>query len=175
LTAQITLRPATAADEVVLRAVYASTRVDELAPLGWPSDAVTAFCDQQFEAQRSHYLSHYPDASHDVVLVEGRPAGRLYVDRSPTELRIVDIALLPPFRGRGIGSQLLVRLLDEGDRYGVPVRIHVEKHNPALRLYQRLGFRPLADRGVHWLLERAPSDTTGDDRPPVRVGEGSRT
>lgn len=175
MTAGIGLRRVTPADEGFLRAVYASTRAEELAPLGWPPEAVAAFCDQQSEAQRRHYRSHYPDASYDVVLVEGRPAGRLYVDRSPAELRIIDIALLPAFRGHGIGGQLLAGLLAEGDRSGVPVRIHVEQHNPALRLYRRLGFRAVADRGVHLLLERLPDGTTPGDRPPLRAGEGART
>jgi ribosomal protein S18 acetylase RimI-like enzyme len=91
-----------------------------------------------------------------VILVGGQPAGRLYVARWPAEIRIVDIALLPEFRGAGVGSRLLAELLAEADQAGKPVSIHVEKLNPALRLYQRLGFARAADREVYWLMERAP-------------------
>jgi ribosomal protein S18 acetylase RimI-like enzyme len=174
MTAELRLRPVTDADEGFLRTVYASTRTEELAPLGWPPEAVAAFCDQQAEAQHRHYRSHYPDASYDVVLVGGTPAGRLYVDRSPAELRIVDIALLPEFRGDGVGSRLLAGLLAESDRTGVPVRIHVEQHNPALHWYERHGFRPIADRGVYWFLERLPHGAAPSDRLLDGAEEGVR-
>ncbi|MGH2397294.1 MAG: GNAT family N-acetyltransferase, partial [bacterium] len=71
-------------------------------------------------------------------------------------IRLMDLALLPAYRGRGIGSSLLDALLAEGQRAGKPVTIHVEKLNRALRLYERLGFRRIADRGVYWFLEWRP-------------------
>jgi ribosomal protein S18 acetylase RimI-like enzyme len=155
--AEVTLRPVVEADEAFLCDVYASTRREELAPLGWPEPAVAAFLAQQAAAQHAHYRAHYTGASWLVILVDDEPAGRLYLHRSPGELRIIDIALLASARGRGVGSRLLGEILDEGDRTATPVRIHVEKHNPALRLYQRLGFTAVEDRGVHWFMERAPA------------------
>src|SRR3954451_10362612 len=100
-----------------------------------------------------------PDASFDVVLVEDEPVGRLYVDRREDEIRIVDIALLPEYRNRGIGSGLLGDLIAEADRVQKPLTIHVERFNRALRFYQRLGFHEIADRGVYLLLERRPVAT----------------
>src|SRR5215211_5883167 len=120
-----------------------------------PSDE--AFLRRQFEAQDAHYREHYDGASFDVIEVDGEPAGRLYVARWEDEIRIMDIALLPEQRGAGIGTRLLRDLLDEGRRTGKRVSIHVEKHNRALRLYERLGFAPVADRGVYLLLERPPA------------------
>ena len=92
----------------------------------------------------------------DVVLVDGVPAGRLYVDRTADEIRVVDITLLPEHRGAGVGESLLEPILDEGDRDGLPVTIHVERHNPALRLYDRLGFEVVDDLGVYLFLRRPP-------------------
>ena len=89
------------------------------------------------------------------MLVDGEPAGRLYVARWKKELRIVDIALLPEHRGRGIGAELLRELLEEADAAGKPVTIHVERENPAMGLYQRLGFSPKREVGPYLLLERA--------------------
>ena len=89
--------------------------------------------------------------------MEEKPAGRLYVHRTPSEIRIMDIALMPEFRNQGIGSRLLRQILDDGDRKGLPVTIHVEKFNPALELYKRLGFRMDEDRGVYLFLIRMPS------------------
>jgi ribosomal protein S18 acetylase RimI-like enzyme len=110
----------------------------------------------QFEAQDTHYRQHYPEASFDVVEDDGEPVGRLYVSRWEEEIRIVDIALLPTARGRGLGSQLLAHLFEESRQSGKAVSIHVEKENPARRLYERLGFREVEDRGVYLLMRREP-------------------
>ena len=107
----------------------------------------------QFDAQHAHYQEHYAGAAFDVILVDGQPAGRLYVAREEDEIRIVDIALLPDFCNRGIGTTLLRGLQSEAAAAGKPLRIHVERFNPALRLYERLGFREIADRGVYLFME----------------------
>ena len=156
LPSAITLRPVTSSDRDFLLRVYASTREEELAPVPWTEAEKAAFIEQQFEAQNRHYREHYAGASLDVVEWDGAPAGRLYVARWSDEIRIMDIALLPEFRGRGIGTRLLRGLLDEAAHARRRLSIHVEKHNPALRLYARLGFSPVADRGVYLLMEATP-------------------
>lgn len=152
----VALRPAVAADEDFLRRVYGSTRATELELVDWDDGQKDAFVRMQFEAQRSYYEEHYAGASFDVVVVDGEPAGRLYVARWPDEIRIVDITLLPDHRRRGIGSALLGALLAEGAASSRPVTIHVERFNPALALYERLGFTVTADKGVYLLLEWRP-------------------
>jgi ribosomal protein S18 acetylase RimI-like enzyme len=137
--------------------VYASTRAEELAVVPWDDAQKEAFLRQQFEAQDAWWRENYADASFDVIAIDGEPAGRLYVRRGRSEIRIVDIALLPEHRGNGIGTQLLEDLLDEGDAAGKSVTIHVERMNPALRLYERLGFSLAEDKGVYLFLERLPS------------------
>ena len=111
----------------------------------------------QFDAQDAWWREHYAQASFDVILVDGEPAGRLYVLRGESEIRIVDIALLPEQRGNGVGSSLLRDLLAEADAAGKSVTIHVERMNPALRFYERLGFSVAEDKGVYLFLERAPA------------------
>jgi len=144
-------------DRPFLERVYASTREEELAPVPWSAEQKAAFLCQQFAAQHAHYTTHDADASFDVVTVDGEPAGRLYVDRRPDELRVIDIALLPAFRGAGLGTRLLRPLLDEAASRGVPVTIHVEHSNRAMGLYRRLGFEPVRDEGVYVLMRRAPA------------------
>jgi ribosomal protein S18 acetylase RimI-like enzyme len=139
--------------------VYASTRAEELAVVPWDDAQKEAFLRSQFEAQDAWYREHYADASFDVILVDGQPAGRLYVLRRDAEIRIVDIALLPEYRGNGIGTTLLRDLLAEADAAGKRVTIHVERFNPALRLYERLGFCIAEDKGVYLFLERPPALT----------------
>jgi ribosomal protein S18 acetylase RimI-like enzyme len=148
----IALRAVCPGDEPFLLHVYASTRLEELAPAGWSEAEVAAFLRQQGEAQHHHYRTYYPNVDYSVILVDGQPAGRLYVARWPRELRIVDIALAPEYRNAGIGTGLIRDLIAEARAAGVPVTIHVESFNPALRLYERLGFRLVEDKGMYRLM-----------------------
>jgi ribosomal protein S18 acetylase RimI-like enzyme len=140
-------------DAPFLFRVYASTREEELRPVAWTPAEKAAFLRQQFEAQHAFYQEQYADARFEVILRDGEPIGRLYVARWPDEIRIVDIALLPDHRGAGIGSRILRDLLAEAAAAGKPVRMHVERLNPAWRLYERLGFVPVEDKGVYVMLE----------------------
>jgi ribosomal protein S18 acetylase RimI-like enzyme len=151
-----TLRPARPEDREFLLAVYASTRAEELAPVPWTAEQKAGFLKMQFDAQDADYSSNYAGADFCVVEVEGVPAGRLYVERRPAEIRLIDIALLPSFRRAGIGTRLLTQLIAEAKRRAVPLRIHVEMFNPARRLYERLGFAPVEEHGVYLLMERLP-------------------
>ncbi len=152
----ISLRSITNADLEFLAQVYASTRQEELAPVPWSAEEKKVFLQMQFEAQHQYYLANYPRAQFQIIQRGGEPIGRLYLDRRAAEIRIVDIALLPAQRHSGIGTQLMQEILAEGQARGVPITIHVERFNPALRLYTRLGFRQIEDKGVYYFLEWTP-------------------
>jgi ribosomal protein S18 acetylase RimI-like enzyme len=153
--AGLAFRAVVDADWPFLCHLYGSTRAEEMAPVPWPPQQKTAFLDMQFRAQHAHYARHYPGAELLVVLRAGEPIGRLYVDRWAREHRIVDIAFLPAHCGQGLGTALLSDLLAEAARVGKHVSIHVEKHNPAMRLYRRLGFVAVEDKGVYDLMRGA--------------------
>lgn len=152
--AGLVLRPATASDLGFMAMLYGQTRAGELAPVPWPPEQKAAFLDMQFRAQHAHYEQHYPNAERLIILRAGERIGRLYVDRWAREHRIVDIALLAEHCGQGLGTALLTDVIDEAARCGKSVSIHVEKHNPAMRLYQRLGFVTVEDKGVYDLMRR---------------------
>lgn len=151
-----TLRPATEADEAFLLAVYASTRAEEMAITGWSDEQKAAFCAQQFQAQTSHYRQHCPTAQCFVILSGEMPAGRLYVDHCEKEIRIVDISLLPEFRGKGIGTHFLRELQKEAQTASKVLSIHVETFNPAKRFYERLGFDLAEDKGAYQFMTWTP-------------------
>jgi ribosomal protein S18 acetylase RimI-like enzyme len=153
-----TLRPVTSEDGPFLYRLYASTRAEELAVVPWDEAQKEAFLRMQFHAQTKFYAESFPGAAFLMVLREGEPAGRLYVDRRGDEIRLLDIALLPEHRGAGLGTALLRDLTTEAAAAGKPLRIHVERFNPALRLYERLGFKLLQDEGVYYLMEWRPDD-----------------
>jgi GNAT superfamily N-acetyltransferase len=123
----------------------------------WTAEQQQAFVRSQFAAQQDHYTKKYPAASHDIIMADNRPVGRLYVARLDQEIRIVDITLLPAERNDGIGSYLIKQLLDEANRSGKKTRIYVEEFNPSLRLFERLGFSPSEQHGIHLLLQCNPT------------------
>jgi GNAT superfamily N-acetyltransferase len=149
------LRPVKVADRDFLLGLYATTRAEELAAVPWTEQQKHDFIEMQFNAQTSAYDA-YPITTRDVIVVGDRPAGRLYVGRWAEEVCVVDISLLPEFRGQGIGTGLLQSLIAEAARERKPLRVHVERFNRALRLYTRLGFRAIADKGVYLQLEFTP-------------------
>jgi ribosomal protein S18 acetylase RimI-like enzyme len=153
VTGPVTLRPVTADDRELLVEVYASSRDEELSQIAWAPGQREAFVRMQFDAQDADYHRTNPDGSFDVIEVDGRPAGRLYTDRSPGRLRIVDIALLPELRGRGAGAHLIGRLMEEAASSGSRLSIHVEIHNRAIGLYERLGFVTVGEHGLHRSME----------------------
>lgn len=149
----ITLRPATPLDEGFFRQIYAESRRLELDQIVWPEGIREEFLRTQFNAQSAHYQQNYPGANFSVIEQDGQPAGRFYVWRPESEIRIMEIGLMPEFQGRGIGTALLTQVIEEGRAAGKRVTIHVEKFNPAHRLYARLGFREVQDLGVYLQLE----------------------
>jgi ribosomal protein S18 acetylase RimI-like enzyme len=152
----IGLRPSTPSDEPFLYEVYASTRTEELASVPWTVAQKDAFVRMQFAAQDQQYRTAFPNAEFSVVLCDGQPIGRQYVQRAEHELLLVDIALLADYRGRGIGTQLVSALLAESAAAGKCVRLHVEAHNPARQLYARLGFRTDSETGVYVSMQWQP-------------------
>jgi ribosomal protein S18 acetylase RimI-like enzyme len=156
---EIALRPAGPDDAEVLYRIYASTREAELGAVPWDAATKEAFLRMQFAAQDTDYHAHYPSASYDLIVSGAEVLGRLYVHRGHTALHVIDIALLPEHRGKGIGTRLLTELLAEAAAAARLVQIYVERFNPVRRLYDRLGFRQIADQGVYLLLEWKPGAT----------------
>lgn len=155
----VSLRPRREDDLAFLARLYGSTRADEMAQLSWSMEEKNAFLTMQFEAQTRHYDEHFADAEFLLIERDNEPIGRLYLQRREDEIRIVDIALLPDHRQRGIGGRLLRRVLEEAADSGRVVRIHVECNNPALGMYEHLGFRLVDDLGVYHLMEWAPGES----------------
>ena len=141
------LRAATPADNPFLLEVYASTRLDELEGFGWSDDQKRAFIKMQFEARERSY----PRVDNRIIILNGAPVGRIMVDRGEASLLLRDIALLKEYRNAGIGSRLLAELIEEATSVGKPIQLHVVATSPAVRLYERLGFRITGDETAAYL------------------------
>ena len=150
--AAYTLRPVRDEDEALLLAIYASSRAEEMALVPWDAAMKDAFLRSQFSAQQTHYRSYFPQAVHDMILVDGEPVGRIYVDRRADEIRILDVTMLTESRGRGIGTRIIQELMKEADDQDQSLSIYVESFNRSLGLFQRLGFVKAEETGASWLM-----------------------
>jgi ribosomal protein S18 acetylase RimI-like enzyme len=150
-------RPIQPEDTAFLLEVYASTRAEELDLTDWDTAARAAFVEMQFAAQHTHYTTHYPDAQYEIITFDGADVGRLYVRRTDPDIVLMDIALLPACRNRGLGSRILQTLLDEASATGRAVTLHVEANNPRARAwYERHGFVEVSASSVHTLMRHDP-------------------
>ena len=147
--ASVSLRPATEADEDFLHQLFASTRMDEFKFLLADETQLETLVRMQFNLQRQQYDAGYPEADHKIILRNGQPIGRLFVDESDEEFTLVDVALLAEHRNSGLGTYLIQRLLRRATNKGKRVRLHVLKSNPAQRLYERLGFSRVSEDGMY--------------------------
>jgi len=154
------LRPVAPEDDEFLLSVYASTRDEELSQVEWGEGQREAFLRQQFNSQREQYDGRFPDADYDVILLDGRAVGRLWVGSDDEQTRLLDIALLPEAQNLGIGTALLKHLIEVARASGKKLRHMVFMLNPdAKRFYERLGFVGFEEFGAYLHMEwRQDSD-----------------
>ena len=158
---RIALRSATRGDAAFLARLYCETRRGEVSAWGWPEAQQEMFLRMQFDAQSRCYRAQFPDASDHIVILDDAPIGRRMVSRNPSEIRLIDLALLEDFRNRGIGASLLHPLIEECHVSGLPLRLSVLRGNPAIRLYARLGLLATGADELYVQMELGPA---GGDR-----------
>ncbi len=147
---KLTLRPIRDPEDLsFLLYLYASSREDELNSTGWPKAQKEHFLSLQFKFQYQYYQKHFPKARFEILQSEGQDIGRLYQNWGEEHLNLIDIVLLPAWRNKGIGSRILAALQAEAARCGKGMLLHVEPYNPAMRLYQRMGFYVYAENGPY--------------------------
>jgi ribosomal protein S18 acetylase RimI-like enzyme len=152
----VTYRTLREDDLPFIAALYASTRTEELAVTGWPDEVKSAFLEQQHRAQHHFYQANYPGAEWLIVEQDGAGIGRLYLQQRETDIRLIDIALLPAFRRAGIGGAMIGDLLEWAGALSKSISLHVEPNNPVRPLYVRLGFESLGLAGAYEAMQWQP-------------------
>jgi ribosomal protein S18 acetylase RimI-like enzyme len=178
---RITLDGISPADEDLLYRAFAATRAAEMALTGWHADQQETFLRMQYDMQRRAYRLQVPNAEYWVIRCDGTRAGRLILNRTSEDVHIVDIGLLPEFQGLGIGSALMAAILEEATQTARSVTLQVERFNPALQWYERLGFRAVGEGGPIYLdmiWKRESESASRLDQPAAsesdsRVGAGT--
>jgi ribosomal protein S18 acetylase RimI-like enzyme len=150
----LVLRASTPDDRDFLQRVFISTREEEFAAAGFDAATIDALLIRQFAMQDEYYRRHYPEGRFDVVMEGECRVGRLYHDWHTGEARVIDISLLPEYRGAGIGTRLMKTVVAEAARRALSVSLYVERNNPVRGFYRRLGFEAIGEDGVYERMRR---------------------
>lgn len=153
----IKFRPITLADHAFLKIAYRSTREQELSVSRLTTDQKNQFIEFQFNAQHAHYTNEFKGAEFNIITVNNVNAGRLYVWETTDEIRLIDIILLPKYRGKGIGSRILKNLIKNSEESGKVLNLHVLKTNTASRFYTKLGFTVNEEKESHYFMSYTPT------------------
>lgn len=168
--ASLICRPCLEADAAFLTRLYAAVHAPEFMALGLPAEMLAKLLQQQSFAQETGYRQQFPSAARRIIELDGVPIGRMIVDECPDRLHLVDIALYPGYHRRGIGGELLRRLIQIAA--GRPIGLRVLPHSPARRLYDRVGFRSVSEtptsiemeyRSIHSLENSAVADPAAEN------------
>ena len=154
---QISRRDAVSEDVEFLSRLYCDTRREEVGAWGWPREQQELFLRMQFDARRRSYRAAFPDAIDHIVCLESAPVGRMLVGQEPAGLHLIDIAVLGEHRNQGIGAALIRELQGECEMQGLTLRLQVLRGNPAIRLYQRLGFVQSGADPMYLQMEWVPA------------------
>ena len=149
----LTLREVSPLDEAFLLDLYLSVREAEMAMVPWTDEQRSAFVRHQYAAQRNHYRAEYPTAQHSILFKDDVPVGMLYIDFTQADVKIVDLIISPSSRNLGIGSSLLKVLQSEASGLQKPLTVFVDQQDRSINFFERLGFKPVEEQGMHILLE----------------------
>ena len=149
----ITTRNVCPEDGPFLLRLFVESRRDEFTSLGWPEEQLEPFLRLQYQLQQRSYLTQYPRAKHQIIVWKDRPVGQMLTACLQDEWRLIDISVLPENRGQGIGTSVLRELQNQAFQAEKPLRLNVIHHNTARRLYERLGFRLVADLNPYVAME----------------------
>jgi len=152
----IQLRAVEEKDAAFIEAVYRTTREAELNLTNWSELQKRAFISMQSAAQLADYKTKCPGAIFQVIIYNKKDAGRFFTCENENGIHLIDITILPEFTGKGIGTNLLHRLIQRSNKTQKKISLHVEPSNPALKLYQRLGFIHIKNTGRYHYMEREP-------------------
>lgn len=152
----IELRPQLKKDDLFIEAVYGCTRETEMNLTNWTAEQKNAFVLMQSMAQQADYKVKYPGTAFQIIMFKNKNAGRFYTWENDTEIRLIDITVLPQFRGKGIATFIISNLIKKSGKQQKKISLHVDPVNPALNLYLRLGFIKITQTGRHYYMERNP-------------------
>ena len=153
---EVTLKPESPEDLAFLQRLYVWTHWHDLDLLKWSNERKAAYLLQQFGQQMAHFTENHANGSYWVIWQGDTPIGRYYIDDAPSEIRLLALGLLPDFRGRGVGTQLLADLGAKARGSNRKIIARVEVTSPAVGWFERKGFHQFTRHGQFCAMELPP-------------------
>ena len=91
-----------------------------------------------------------------IIALDGSDIGWVQTVSEDDELFVAQMFVDRPFQRRGIGTEVIKRLIGEAARVNQTMRLNVVKINPAVRLYERLGFEVIGEEDRKFFMKRNP-------------------
>jgi ribosomal protein S18 acetylase RimI-like enzyme len=144
-------------DEVFMYELYSAIRAPEFALAPISADQREHLMRIQFRGQMASYAQMYPNSCYHIVLLDGKPVGRLWVAQGEREFHLVDIGIDPKLQKKGLGTALVRRLQQEAAAKNLPVCSCVFRFNPgSLRFHERLDFKIVREDLMYYFLQWQP-------------------
>ena len=154
---KVRLRQESALDETFVRNLIIETIADELGAAAWPEAMRNHLLDIQYNARRHSGRPTSPQSASYIIEADAEDAGWLVTTTLPDEIWLAEIMVLNALRGKGIGTAVIRGILADAAQIQVRARLNVNKTNHgAIRLYERLGFRPIDGNEVRQVMECLP-------------------
>ncbi len=144
--------------------LFCEVKATELYADSWPQQIRERLVAQQFTAFEQSVQNRYPSSEDYIIVHDSERVGRLQINNDVQSIRVINLSLLPAYRNKGIGADILKGIIREADSTGREVLFEVDKVNPAATLYRRLGFEACKEDALKYVMRYAPS--------PGRSGEG---
>lgn len=152
----ILLKRRTENDSEFFMKLFAEIKSSELQLNTWPEPIRTQMINMQFNAYESYMNVEFPDNKDYLILYQSAKAGRLQLNTDEMGIRIINISLSPPYRNKGIGAKIINDLTLEANQKNKPIFLDVDKINPALNLYSRLGFKIVLENEIKFTMAYTP-------------------
>lgn len=134
------MRPFAPDDQAFIDHLYATSRAD-LQRASNDAVLVGLLVRQQQHIQMVGIQQNFPNAQQWIILKTREPIGRLVIDTTDTDVRLIDIVLLPKAQGHGVGKAALDAVQCFARQKGLSMSLSVSKTNTAAKkLYTSMGF-----------------------------------
>jgi ribosomal protein S18 acetylase RimI-like enzyme len=107
-------------------------------------------------AQAASFQQQWDPSQVSIITLDGSDVGWLQTTTQDDELFVAQMVVDRPFQRRGIGTEVLERLIVDAADANRTMRLNVVKINPALRLYERLGFQVIREDDRKFYMKRDP-------------------
>ena len=144
---RVSRRPAARSDTEFARRVHHRAYHDVV---------VAQFGGWDAAAQDRFFESDWDRPGFEVIAHEGVPCGYTCIEDREEDIHVRELALLPDFQAKGIGTSIVQATVERAAERNVPIRLAALRKNRAIDMYRRLGFQETSRTDTHVPLEWQP-------------------